>query len=70
MKRSIWVAILFFWVSSLLAQRPNVLLILTDNQSFYELSCHGHPHIRTPRIDGFAAESVDFVNFRSSNTRW
>ena len=47
------------------AERPNVLLILTDNQSFYELSCHGHPHVRTPRIDRFAKESVDFVNFHA-----
>jgi arylsulfatase A-like enzyme len=47
------------------AERPNVLLILTDNQSFYELSCHGHPHVQTPRIDRFAEESVDFVNFHA-----
>ncbi len=46
-------------------ERPNVLLILTDNQSFFELSSHGHPHVRTPRIDRFAEESVDFVNFHA-----
>ena len=47
------------------AKSPNVLLILTDNQSFHELSCHGHPHVRTPRIDAFAKEGVDFVNFHA-----
>lgn len=31
--------------------RPNVLLILIDNQSFFELSCHGHPQLKTPQID-------------------
>jgi len=46
-------------------ERPNVLLILTDNQSYYELSCHGHEQVQTPHIDRFAAESVDFVNFHA-----
>ncbi len=46
-------------------QRPNVLLILTDNQSYYELSGHGHPHVQTPNIDRLATESVDFVNFHA-----
>lgn len=47
------------------AERPNVLLILTDNQAFEELSCHGHPHVKTPHIDAFARESVDFHNFHA-----
>ena len=45
--------------------RPNVLLILTDNQSYYELSCHGHEQLHTPNIDRLAAESVDFQNFHA-----
>jgi len=45
--------------------RPNVLLILTDNQSYFELSCHGHEQLQTPRIDQLASESVDFVNFHA-----
>ena len=45
--------------------RPNVLLILTDNQSYFELSCHGHEQVQTPRIDKLAGESVDFVNFHA-----
>ena len=54
------------WIGVVVAEeRPNVLLILTDNQSFFELSGHGHPHVRTPRIDRFAEESVDFVNFHA-----
>lgn len=51
--------------SALDAKRPNVLLILTDNQAFDELGCHGHPHVRTPRIDAFEQESVDFLNFHA-----
>lgn len=47
------------------ADRPNVLLILTDNQSYFELSCHGHEKLQTPHIDRLAAESVDFQNFHA-----
>lgn len=46
-------------------ETPNVLLILTDNQIFYELSCHGHEKVVTPNIDKLAAESVDFMNFHA-----
>lgn len=45
--------------------RPNVLLILTDNQSFFELSTHGHAQLQTPHIDRFARESVNFQNFHA-----
>ncbi|HIL71164.1 MAG TPA: hypothetical protein EYG38_15115 [Verrucomicrobia bacterium] len=47
-------------------KRPNVLLILTDNQSYFELSGHGHPHVKTPRIDAFSKEGVDFLNFHAA----
>ena len=36
------------------AKRPNVVFILSDNQSYYEMSCHGHADIKTPHIDRLA----------------
>jgi arylsulfatase A-like enzyme len=50
---------------SAVSDRPNVLLILTDNQSFWELSYHGHEQLQTPNIDKLATESVDFMNFHA-----
>lgn len=47
-------------------QAPNVLLILTDNQSYYELSCNGHNIVKTPHIDKVAEEGVVFDNFYAS----
>ena len=40
--------------------RPNVLLIMTDQQRADSLGCAGHPAVRTPHIDGLAASGVRF----------
>ena len=45
------------------AGRPNIVYLLSDNQSYYEMSCHGHAQIVTPHIDRFAKESVEFTHF-------
>lgn len=42
--------------------RPNVVVILTDDQRWDALSCAGHPHLKTPRMDQLAAEGVYFEN--------
>ena len=38
--------------------RPNVLLIMTDDQGYGDLGCHGNPVIRTPNIDRLARQVV------------
>ena len=43
-------------------ERPNVVFVLTDDQRADALSCMGHPHLQTPRIDQLAAEGALFVN--------
>ena len=42
--------------------RPNILLLFTDEQRFDALGCMGNPHIRTPNLDRLAASGVRFVN--------
>lgn len=56
------------WLSTLAApiaeaRRPNVLLIMTDDQGYGDLSIHGNPLIRTPHIDGLGDRSVRFDRF-------
>lgn len=43
-----------------LSDRPNVLLIMTDNQSASLLGAYGNPDIETPNIDRLAAEGALF----------
>jgi arylsulfatase A-like enzyme len=45
------------------AKRPNVLLILTDDQGWGDVGCHGNPHLATPNIDRLAAEGVELSHF-------
>lgn len=42
---------------------PNVIFILTDDQGYGDLSCHGSPIIRTPCLDTLHKESVRFTDF-------
>src|SRR5215813_12644342 len=42
------------------AERPNVVLIIGDDQGWGDYSFMGHPHIRTPHIDRLARESLCF----------
>lgn len=42
------------------AERPNIVLILSDDQAWSDYGFMGHPHIETPHLDRLAAESVLF----------
>jgi len=42
-------------------ERPNVIILLSDDQAWSDYSFLGHPHIQTPRLDRLAAESVTFT---------
>jgi arylsulfatase A-like enzyme len=45
------------------ASKPNIVIILTDDQGFGELGVTGNPFVRTPHIDRFAAQSVSLMSF-------
>jgi arylsulfatase len=50
------------------ARRPNIILIMTDDQGYGDLACHGNPIVQTPNIDRLHRESVRFTNFHVSPT--
>jgi arylsulfatase A-like enzyme len=45
------------------AVRPNILFIFADDWGWGDLSCHGHPYVKTPNIDRLAREGTDFHRF-------
>jgi len=49
-------------------RRPNVILVLTDDQGYPPLGAHGHPFIKTPHLDAFHTQSVRFEQFHSGTT--
>ncbi len=42
--------------------RPNVVVIITDDQRWDALGCLGHPLLKTPHLDRLAAEGARFAN--------
>ena len=48
------------------AEKPNVIFILTDDQGYGDLSCHGNPVLRTPHMDRLHSESIRFTDFHVS----
>ncbi|MBL8830705.1 MAG: arylsulfatase [Planctomycetaceae bacterium] len=43
--------------------RPNVIVVLTDDQGSGDFSCHGNPVLRTPQLDRFRDSAVRFTDF-------
>ncbi len=50
------------------ADPPNVVLIITDDQGYGDLACHGNPYIQTPALDALHRECVRLTNFHVSPT--
>ena len=45
------------------AERPNVIIVLTDDQGYADLSLHGNPVLQTPHMDRLATTGVQFDQF-------
>ncbi len=43
--------------------QPNVIIVLTDDQGYGDMSCHGHPVLHTPDMDRLHDESVRLTDF-------
>ena len=50
-------------VSSLWAQeKPNFLIIVTDDQTFESIGCLNNPEIKTPNIDRLVRQGTTFTH--------
>jgi arylsulfatase A-like enzyme len=48
--------------------KPNIVFVLTDDQGYGDLACHGNPWIQTSNLDKLHSESVTFTNFHVGTT--
>jgi arylsulfatase A-like enzyme len=49
-------------------QHPNVVLVMTDDQGYGDLGCHGNPVIQTPNLDRLYTQSIRLTNFHVGPT--
>jgi arylsulfatase A-like enzyme len=54
--------------ADLAGSRPNIILVITDDQGYGDLACHGNPVIKTPNLDKLHSESARFTDFHVSPT--
>jgi len=45
------------------AERPNILIVFTDDQGYADLACYGNKKNKTPRMDKLAREGTRFTSF-------
>jgi arylsulfatase A-like enzyme len=45
------------------ASKPNVLIVLTDDQGMGDFSCYGNPVLKTPNLDRLREQCVRFTDF-------
>ena len=76
-RRSVFLFLFVFFIfyscreekkTSLRGSRPNIVFILTDDQGYGDLSCHGNPILKTPNMDWIHDRSVRFTDFMVSPT--
>ncbi len=49
------------------ASKPNIVFIFADDWGWGDLSCHGHPWLKTPNLDRLASEGTGFQQFKMLN---
>lgn len=64
----VFLAAAFPAVANAVGERPNILVILTDDQGVGDVSAAGTKDLRTPHIDRLHREGVTFRNFRANST--
>jgi arylsulfatase A-like enzyme len=53
---------------TLAAEKPNIVVMMTDDQRADFMSCAGHPFIKTPNMDRIAKDGVRFTNMFVTNS--
>ncbi|MDV7139185.1 sulfatase [Maribacter sp. TH_r10] len=71
-KLAILLTLVFGWSHLVLAQKktekPNVILIFTDDQGYQDVGVFGSPLISTPNLDTMASNGMKFTDFYSASS--
>jgi arylsulfatase A-like enzyme len=54
---------LFAFPISVYAERPNIILVMADDQGWGDVGYNGHPFVQTPELDAMAGDGVVFDRF-------
>jgi arylsulfatase len=72
-RMGIYIAASFLCIAGALADsndgtdaKLNIILVMTDDQGYGDLGCHGHPLLKTPNLDTLHAQSARFTSFHAS----
>ena len=57
-----------FGVTVFADTKPNVVIVITDDQGYGDLSCHGNPVLKTPKLDQLFRESVRLKDYHVAPT--
>ncbi|MFT5239480.1 MAG: arylsulfatase A-like enzyme [Kiritimatiellia bacterium] len=49
-------------------RKPNIVFVITDDQGYPPMGCHGHPFVQTPNLDAFHGASSRFEQFHTGTT--
>jgi len=49
-------------------EQPNVVMVITDDQGYGDLSCHGNPVLKTPVLDRLHAQGVRLTDYHVAPT--
>lgn len=59
---------LFLWPTLFAGEKPNVILVMADDQGWGDVGFRGHPHLRTPEMDRMAREGLVFERFYAASS--
>ena len=68
--RSMWLVVGMVAATAVVAapKQPNVVMVITDDQGYGDLSCHGNPVLKTPELDRLHAQSVRLTDYHVAPT--
>ncbi len=68
MKRILSLSLILAASGAMMAAKPNIVFVITDDQGYGDLACHGNEIIKTPNVDTLFAESSSLSDYHVAPT--